>query len=69
MTVARRILTHVALGAGFVVAVVTAVTYWLVFEALKKRDLKHLETYVEERGLREEARFQHNVARFEPGEN
>jgi signal transduction histidine kinase len=38
--------------------VVTAVTYTLVFEALRQRDLKHLETYVEERGLREEARFQ-----------
>jgi signal transduction histidine kinase len=58
MTVARRILIHVALGAAFVVAVVTAVTYWLVYDALKKRDLQHLATYVTERMQREEARFQ-----------
>ncbi|MGB8168259.1 MAG: HAMP domain-containing sensor histidine kinase [Chthoniobacteraceae bacterium] len=58
MTVARRILLHVALGAAFVIAVVTAVTYTLVYEALKQRDLQLLATYVNERAQREEARFQ-----------
>jgi len=58
MTVARRILLHVALGAVFVVAVVTAVTYRLVYDAVTQRDLRHLKTYVDERALREEARFQ-----------
>lgn len=58
MTVARRILLHVMLGAAFVVAVVTAVTYRLVFSALRDRDLKQLAIYVAERTQREEARFQ-----------
>ena len=58
MTVARRLLTHVALGTAFVVAVVTAVTYDLVYDALEQRDLRHLDTYVAERAQREEARFQ-----------
>ncbi len=58
MTVSRRILLHVALGAVFVVAVVTAVTHQLVFDALRHRDLQHLDTYVRERAEREEARFQ-----------
>jgi signal transduction histidine kinase len=58
MTVARRILLHVALGTVFVVAVVTLVTYALVYNALKQRDLQQLATYVTERTRREEARFQ-----------
>ena len=58
MTVTRRILLHVALGAALVVAVVTAVTYKLVYDAMTKQDLQHLETYVAERAQREEARFQ-----------
>lgn len=58
MSVARKLLLHVALGAAFVVAVVTAVTYGLVFDALKKSGLRNLETYVTERAQREEARFQ-----------
>jgi hypothetical protein len=57
MTVSRRILIHVALGVFFVVAVVTAVTYLLVYEALTQSGLKQLETYVAERAAREEARF------------
>jgi len=58
MTVSRRIIALVGLGAAFIVAVVTAVTYWLVYGALKQRDLQHLATYVSERTQREEARFQ-----------
>ena len=58
MTVARRILLHVALAVAFVVIVVTAVTYQLVYEALKQSRLRQLETYVTERADREEARFQ-----------
>ncbi len=58
MTVSRRISILVGLGAAFIVAVVTAVTYWLVYDALKQRDLQQLGTYVKERMLREEARFQ-----------
>ena len=57
MTVSRRILLPVACGVAFVVAVVTAVTYALVYSALKQRDLDHLQTYVEGRAQREEARF------------
>lgn len=58
MTVARRILINFAIGAAFVIAVVTAVTYALVYRALKQRDLQQLTTYVTERTQREEARFQ-----------
>lgn len=58
MTVAQRILLHVALGAAFVIAVVTGVTYKLVYDALTRRDLQLLSTYVDERAQREEARFQ-----------
>src|SRR5262245_3156683 len=58
MSVSRRILAPVALGVAFVVSVVTAVTYALVYEALKARGLEHLATYVSERAQREEARFQ-----------
>jgi signal transduction histidine kinase len=58
MTVSQRLLTHVGLGAAFVIAVVTVVTYALVYQALKQRDLRHLDTYIAERALREEARFQ-----------
>ena len=58
MTVARRILLQVALGAAFVLAVATGVTYALVYDALTRRDLQLLETYVNERSQREEARFQ-----------
>jgi len=57
MTVSRRILIRVACGVFFVVAVVTAVTYVLVYRSLKQRGLQHLAIYVAERTLREEARF------------
>ncbi len=59
MTVTQRILTQVALGAGVVIAVTSAVTYGIVFEAAKQRDLKHLQSYVSERALRDEAGFRH----------
>ena len=58
MTVSRRILWQVAVGVIFVVTVATTVSFWLVYDALKRRDLRQLETYVTERAEREEARFQ-----------
>lgn len=57
MTIPRRILLQVAIGAGLVIAVATSVTYGLVYDSAKQRDLKHLETYVNERSRREEAEF------------
>ena len=53
MTIPQRILLHVATGAALVIAVATAVTYGIVYEGAKQRDLKHLETYVRERARRE----------------
>src|SRR5262245_39905658 len=58
MTIPQRILLHVAVGASLVIAVATAVTYGLVYNASRQRDLKHLETYVLERSKREEIGFQ-----------
>jgi len=57
MTIPQRILLHVAAGAALVITVTTAVTYGIVFNSAKQRDLKHLETYVTERTRREEAAF------------
>ena len=57
MTIPQRILLHVAAGAGLVIAVATAVTYGIVYDGVKQRDLKHLETYVTERARREEISF------------
>lgn len=57
MTIPQRILLHVAAGAAVVIAVATAVTYGIVYENAKQRDLKHLETYVHERTRREEIGF------------
>ncbi|HEV7402241.1 MAG TPA: ATP-binding protein [Chthoniobacteraceae bacterium] len=57
MSITQRILLHVGLGTALVVAVVTAVTYRLVYEALQARDLKQLEIYVQERTRREENGF------------
>ena len=58
MTIPQRILLHVAIGAGLVIAVATAVTYSIVYESAKQRDLRNLATYVTERTRREEASFQ-----------
>jgi len=58
MTLPERILSHVAAGAGLVIAVATWATYSIVFEAAKRGDLKHLETYVAERSRKEEAVFE-----------
>src|ERR1051325_10275299 len=58
MTIPQRILLHVAAGAGLVIAVATAVTYGIVYNGAKQRDLKHLATYVTERARREEIGFQ-----------
>ena len=57
MTIPERILSHVAAGAGIVIAVATMVTYSIVFDAAKRGDLEHLETYVAERSRKEEAVF------------
>jgi len=58
VSIPRRILLHVAIGAGIVIAVATTATYGIVFSSAKQRDLKHLETYVTERARREEVGFQ-----------
>src|SRR5437867_4776585 len=58
MTIPQRILFHVAVGAGLVIAVATAVTCGIVYNGAKQRDLKHLATYVSERSRREEIGFQ-----------
>jgi hypothetical protein len=57
MTIPQRILVHVAAGAGLVIAVATAVTYGIVLESAKQRDLQHLATYVSERARREAIGF------------
>lgn len=65
MTIPQRILLQVAAGAGLVIAVSTAVTYGIVYDSARQRDLNHLETYVRERSRREEIGFkqvQENLA-------
>lgn len=65
MTIPQRILLQVAIGAVLVIVVAIAVTYGIVYDTAKQRDLKHLETYVNERSRREEAGFkqvQENLA-------
>lgn len=57
MTIPQRILLHVTLGAGLVILVATLVTYGIVYNSAKQRDLDHLETYVTERARREEIGF------------
>lgn len=57
MTIPRRIVLHVAVGVGVMIAGVTVLTYGLVYRAAKQRDLRHLENYVSERALREELAF------------
>src|ERR1043165_3891516 len=58
MTVARRILIHVALGAAVVLAVGAGATYLLVHEQAEARAVDQLTTYVRERTQIEEARFE-----------
>lgn len=65
MTVSRRILLHVAIGAAMVIAVVAGVTYALVFKAAERRALDHLHTYTMERIRREEASFKIAYDRLE----
>src|SRR5688572_29863413 len=57
VTVTNRILIQVAIGAALVIAVTTAVTYAIVFDAVRQRDLEQLATYSAERARREEAGF------------
>lgn len=47
-----------AAGAAVVIAVATGVTYGIVYEGAKQRDLTHLATYMRERSRREESGFQ-----------
>lgn len=65
MTIPQRILLHVAVAAVLVIAVATGVTYGIVYNGAKQRDLKHLETYVTERAKREESGFQQVQANLE----
>ncbi|MFO1498245.1 MAG: ATP-binding protein [Verrucomicrobiota bacterium] len=58
MTIPQRILSQVAAGAGLVIAVATSMTYALVYNSARQRDLQHLETYVSERSRREQIVFQ-----------
>jgi PAS domain S-box-containing protein len=58
MTVTNRILIQVAIGAALVIAVSTAVTYAIVYDAARQHGLAQLDTYVAERTEREEAFFQ-----------
>src|SRR5262245_27616089 len=58
MRIPQRILLQVAAGAGLVIAVATGVTYGIVFDSARQRELKHLKTYVSERSRREEIVFQ-----------
>jgi signal transduction histidine kinase len=58
MTIGQRILLQVTIAAGIVVAVAMSVTYGIVYNAAKRRDLINLETYVSERARREEIGFQ-----------
>jgi PAS domain S-box-containing protein len=55
--VTRRILLHVAVWAALVIAVATAVTYTIVYDAVRQRDLSQLHTYTVERARREETGF------------
>jgi len=57
MSLARRLLLHVALGAALVIAGVAAVTYWLVYREAERLVVERLDTYVVERTRREEAAF------------
>lgn len=57
MTVSRRLLLHVALGAVLVIAGVAGVTYWLVYREAERLVMERLDTYVAERTRREEASF------------
>jgi signal transduction histidine kinase len=57
MSITKRILLHVGLGAALVLAVVAIVTYRTVFSATEKRVVAQLDTYVTERTRREEASF------------
>lgn len=55
MTVSRRILRHVTLGASIVILVVSAVTYRQVLHNAEIRTLEHLRTYARERARHQQA--------------
>src|SRR4051812_15811511 len=57
MSITKRILLHVGLGAALVLAVIAIVTYRSVFSATEQRVVAQLDTYVTERTRREEASF------------
>lgn len=65
MSIPRRILVHVTVAAGLVIAVASWVRYRTVFEETKQSELRLLQTYVDERARTEEASFrivQENLA-------
>jgi two-component system NtrC family sensor kinase len=55
MTVSRRILLHVVIGASIVILVVSAVTYGYVQRTAEIRTLEHLRTYATERARHQQA--------------
>lgn len=55
MTVSRRILLHVIIGASIVILVVSAVTYGYVQRIAEIRTLEHLRTYAIERARHQQA--------------
>jgi signal transduction histidine kinase len=57
MSITKRILLNVGLGAALVLAIVATVTYRSVFSATEQRVVAQLDTYVTERTRREEASF------------
>ncbi len=57
MTVARRILIHVMLGAALVITLIAWSTYGIVYRAAERRAVENLDAYVVERTKREEAGF------------
>ncbi len=57
MTITNRILLQIAIAAGLVILIATAVTYRMVYHAAEDEALDHLHDYVSERSRIEEAGF------------
>lgn len=65
MTVARRLLIHVVLGAAVVITLVAWGTYRIVYRAAEQRAVENLDAYVAERTKREEAGFHTTYSNLE----
>lgn len=65
MTVARRLLIHVVLGASLVITLVAWGTYRVVYRAAERRAVENLDAYVTERTKREEAGFHTTYSNLE----